>query len=211
MKKVLSLMVAVITLCATSAFAALTVEWDPQSGTVVKGYERTMSQQTAVYVTSEGEDITKLILKITLPEGVKMGDEATSGTTYAVQWNKEQFELDADGEIDPIETIVKRSVSSGTLTISLSIGAKATVSRILKLTSGVRAKLCDVTFEVDIDAIEGDSVAIPSLVSDCEASKKDIPFNADNLVLSFNLLRDTYSFATKTATLSYTHSTMPTS
>ncbi len=197
MKKVLSLMVAVITLCATSAFAALTVEWDPQSGTVVKGYERTMSQQTAVYVTSEGEDITKLILKITLPEGVKMGDEATSGTTYAVQWNKDLFELDADGEIDPIETIVKRSVSSGTLTISLSIGAKATVSRILKLTSGVRAKLCDVTFEVDIDAIEGDSVAIPSLVSDCEASKKDIPFNADNLVLSFNLLRDTYSFATK--------------
>jgi hypothetical protein len=197
MKKLLSFMVAVIALCATSAFAALTVEWDPQSGTVVKGYERTMSQQTAVYVTSEGEDITKLILKITLPEGVKMGDEVTSGTTAAVQWNKDLFELDADGEIDPIETIVKKSVASGMLTISLSIGAKATVSRILKLTSGVRAKLCDVTFEVDIDAIEGDSVVIPSVVNDCEASKKDIPFNADNLVLSFNLLRDTYSFATK--------------
>ena len=196
MKKVLSLLFAVVTLCATSAFAALTVEWDPQSGTVVKGYERTMSQQTAVYVTSEGEDITKLILKITLPEGVKMGDEVTSGTTYAVQWNKDLFELDADGEIDPIETIVKKSVANGTLTISLSIGAKATVTRILKLTSGVRAKLCDVTFEVDIDAIEGNSIAIPSVVNDCEASKKDIPFNADNLVLSFNLLRDTYGFAT---------------
>ncbi len=196
MKKLLSTLVAVVALCATSAFAALTVEWDPQSGTVVKGYERTASQQTAIYVTSEGEDITKLILKITLPEGVKMGDEVTSGTTAAVQWNKDLFELGADGEIDPIETIVKKSVANGTLTISLSIGAKATVTRILKLTSGVRAKLCDVTFDVDINAIEGNSVVIPSVVSDCEASKKDIPFNADNLLLSFNLLRDTYGFTT---------------
>ena len=197
MKKLLIMMVAVIAMCATNAFAALTVEWDPQSGTVVKGYERTASQQTAIYVTSEGEDITKLILKITLPEGVKMGDEVTSGTTAAVQWNKDLFELGTDGEIDPIETIVKKSVASGTLTISLSIGAKATVSRILKLTSGVRAKLCDVTFDVDIDAIEGDSVVIPSVVNDCEASKKDIAYNADNLILSFNLLRESYTFATK--------------
>ncbi len=196
MKKLLSFMVAVVALCATSAFAALTVEWDPQSGTVVKGYERTMSQQTAVYVTSEGEDITKLILKITLPEGVKMGDEVTSGTTAAVQWNKDLFELGADGEIDPSETIVKKSVASGTLTISLSIGAKATVSRILKLTSGVRAKLCDVTFEVDINAIEGNSVVVPSTVNACQAAKKDLTYNEDGFVLSFNLLRDTYGFTT---------------
>ena len=196
MKKLLSMLVAIVTMCATSAFAGLTVEWDPQSGTVVKGFEATASQQTAVYVTSQGEDITKLILKITLPEGVKMGDEVTSGTTAAVVWNKDLFELDAEGEIDPIETIVKKSVASGTLTISLSIGAKATVSRILKLTSGVRAKLCDVTFDVDIDAIEGNSIAVPSLVNSCQAAKKDLDYNADGFVLSFNLLRDTYGFTT---------------
>ena len=195
MKKLLIMLVAVIAMCATNAFAALTVEWDPQGGTVVKGFEATASQQTAIYVTSQGEDITKLILKITLPEGVKMGDEVTSGTTAAVQWNKDLFTLGSDGEIDPVETIVKKSVANGTLTISLSIGAKAAVSRILNLTSGVRAKLCDVTFDVDIDAIEGDTVSVPSIVNSCQASKKDLAYNADNLVLNFTLLRNSYSFA----------------
>ena len=196
MKKLLTMMVAVIAMCATNAFAALTVEWVPQYGTVVKGFDVTASQQTAIYVTSQGEDITKLILKITLPEGVKMGDEVTSGTTAAVQWNKDLFTLGADGEIDPIETIVKKSVANGTLTISLSIGAKASVSRILKLTSGVSAKLCDVTFDVDIDAIEGDSVSVPSVVNSCQASKKDLDFNQDNFVLNFALLRNSYSYVT---------------
>ncbi|MBP5671806.1 MAG: hypothetical protein J6X49_05415 [Victivallales bacterium] len=196
MKKLLNVMIAVIAACTMSAFAGLTVEWDPQGGTVVKGFDSTATQKTAIMVTSEGEDITKLILKITLPEGVMMGDEVTSGVTAAVEWNKDLFTLGDDGEIDPVQTIVKKSVASGTLTISLSIGAKATVTKILNLTSGVPAKLCDVTFKVNVDAIQGDTIAVPSVVNDCEASKKDIPFNADKLVLNFILLRDTYGFTT---------------
>ena len=188
LKQMFKLMNVVFWACTMSVFATLTLEWDPQSGTVVRGLAETATQKTAIYVTSEGEDMTRLILKVVLPTGVSMADGQTSGTTSSVILNKDLFWLTDAGDIDPVETIVKTSVTNGTLTISMSIGIKAIVPGILKLTSGERAKLCDVEFNVDGNAIDDDSISILSNVTSCQASQRDINYNAENLRLNFNLV-----------------------
>ena len=63
-KKLLNLMTAIFVTCSMGAFAALTLEFDPTDATVVKGYSSTTTPETAIYVTSTGENVTQLIMKI---------------------------------------------------------------------------------------------------------------------------------------------------
>ena len=114
-KKMLNLMTAIFVACSMGAFAALTLEFDPAETTVVDGYSSTATPSTAIYITSDGENITQLNLKVALGDGVTMADGVTSGTTTSVTLNKDLFQLASDGSIDTNETITMTTVSNGTL------------------------------------------------------------------------------------------------
>ena len=198
-KKMLNLMTAILVTCSMGAYAALTLEFDPAETTVVDGYSSTMTPSTAIYITSDGENITQLNLKVALGDGVTMADGVTSGTTTSVTLNKDLFQLASDGSIDTNETITMTTVSNGTLTISMSIGLRATVSRILKLTKGVKTKLCDVNFAVNVgDTPESaDATSASGWIAACKVDKLNYSdYNDDGMTFVFNLLRTPYSFVT---------------
>ena len=198
-KKMLNLMTAIFVACSMGAFAALTLEFDPAETTVVDGYSSTATPSTAIYITSDGENITQLNLKVALGDGVTMADGVTSGTTTSVTLNKDLFQLASDGSIDTNETITMTTVSNGTLTISMSIGLRATVSRILKLTKGVKTKLCDVNFAVNVgDTPESaDATSASGWIAACKVDKLNYSdYNDDGMTFVFNLLRTPYSFVT---------------
>ncbi|MCR5379440.1 MAG: hypothetical protein K6G44_00535 [Lentisphaeria bacterium] len=200
-KKLLNLLTAIFVTCSMGAFAALTLEFDPTDATVVKGYSSTTTPETAIYVTSTGENVTQLIMKIALGDGVTMADGVTAGTTASVTLNKDLFYLTSAGEIDKSQTVVKTSVTDNVLTISLSIAVAGNVPSILKLRSGVKAKLCDVAFAVDIDATDetAEATSVFGQITACKVDKVNYSdYNDDGLTFIFNLLRNSYSFVTKT-------------
>ncbi|MBR5079646.1 MAG: hypothetical protein IKX30_13000 [Victivallales bacterium] len=198
-KKLLNLMTAIFVTCSMGAFAALTLEFDPVDATVVKGYSSTTTPSTAIYVTSTGENVTQLIMKIALGDGVTMADGVTAGTTASVTLNKDLFYLTSGGEIDKSQTVVKTSVTDNVLTISLSIAVAGNVPSILKLKSGVKAKLCDVAFAVDIDATDetAEATSVFGQVTACKVDKVNYSdYNDEGLTFIFYLLRNSYSFVT---------------
>ena len=198
-KKLLNLMTAIFVTCSMGAFAALTLEFDPVDATVVKGYSSTTTPSTAIYVTSTGENVTQLIMKIALGDGVTMADGVTAGTTASVTLNKDLFYLTSGGEIDKSQTVVKTSVTDNVLTISMSIAVAGNVPSILKLKSGVKAKLCDVAFAVDIDATDetAEATSVFGQVTACKVDKVNYSdYNDEGLTFIFYLLRNSYSFVT---------------
>ena len=198
-KKLLNLMTAIFVTCSMGAFAALTLEFDPTDATVVKGYSSTTTPETAIYVTSTGENVTQLIMKIALGDGVTMADGVTAGTTAAVTLNKDLFYLTSAGEIDKSQTVVKTSVTDNVLTISLSIAVAGNVPSILKLKSGEKAKLCDVAFAVDIDATDetAEATSVFGQITACKVDKVNYSdYNDDGLTFICYLLRNSYSFVT---------------
>jgi hypothetical protein len=200
MKRMFGIMFAMLLTCSMSVLAGLTIELDPQTGTVVKGFDTTASQNVAIYLTSQGEKYTNVNVALELPAGVTMADGVTSGTTTSVIWNREVIWWDAEKDIpDSNEVAVNRNIKNGRLAIAVARNAlKAKQDHCLILQSGVRTKLCDIEFNVDINAVDEaiSQLIVTTIVNKCQAEGSDVDYDANNFALSFNLLRDTYGFTT---------------
>ena len=190
MKKLFNLVIGMMLLCSMGAFAKLIVECEPQSGTVVKGYSQTATQKVTVYATSNGEQVSTLSLLFKLPAGLAVEDGQTEGDTYSVTFTDAIIAANA---------IVGATVFDGELEIVIapSIGASIAKLDVMNLPSGVRTALCDIVFTIDLDATTETTLTPQISVEKCTTYTDDVESVTDNLKLSFNLLRDTYSFAKK--------------
>ncbi len=200
MKRIYGIMFAMLLTCSMSVLAGLTIELDPQAGTVVKGFDTTASQKVALYLTSQGEKYTNFNVALELPAGVTMADGVTKGQTTSVIWNSDTIWWDATKNApDSNEAAVNRNINNGRLAITVARNAlKAKQDHCLKLESGVRTKLCDIEFNVDINAVEEtvSQLVVTTIVNKCQAEGSDTDYDANGFALSFNLLRDTYGFTT---------------
>lgn len=195
MKKLCNLIIGMMLLCSMSAFAKLTLECEPQAGTVVKGYSQTTTQKLTVYATSEGEKITNLSIVIPLPDGLNLADGQTDGDTDSVIFNYDT--------IIATNAIVGASVFAKELVINFAptMVAMMTGADVTNLQSGVRAPLFEIEFTVDLDATEAAALNPQFTVEECLASNDDVECDTDNLKLNLTLLRNSYNFATKDGAL----------
>ena len=200
MKRIYGIMFAMLLTCSLSVLAGLTIELDPQVGTVVKGFDTTASQKVAIYLTSQGEKYTNFNVALELPVGVTMADGVTSGQTTSVIWNSAAIWWDTTKNApDSNEVTVNRNIKNGRLAIAVARNAlKAKQDHCLILESGVRTKLCDIEFNVNINAVEEtvSQLVVTTIVNKCQAEGNDTDYNANSFALSFNLLRETYGFTT---------------
>ena len=139
MKRMYGIMFAMLLTCSMSVLAGLTIELDPQTGTVVKGFDATATQKIALYLTSQGEKYTNVNFALEFPAGITMADGAIGATTSVI-WNPEVIWWDeAKNQPDSNEAAVNKNFKNGRLAISVARNAlKAKQDHCLKLTSGVR-------------------------------------------------------------------------
>ena len=189
MKKLCNLIIGMMLLCSMSAFAKLTVECEPQTGTVVKGYSETAKQKVTVYATSEGEKVTNLSLLFKLPDGLGVADGQTEGDTESVTFTDAIISANA---------IIAATVFDGELEIVVAPSIAASIGKldVTNLPSGVRTALFEIEFAIDLDATDATTLTPQIDVTECSTYTDDVESVTDDLKLSFSLFRETYGFTT---------------
>ena len=193
-KRIYDVIFAIVLTSSMSVLAGLTIEMDPQEGTVVKGVEATASQRVSLYVTSDGGKYTNFNVALELPTGVTMADGVICGATTSVIWNPDAMWWDTTKNTpDSKQIIVNRNIKNGRLAIAVARNALwAYQDYCLILTGGERTKLCDIEFNVDIDAVEdtASKLTVTTIVNRCQTEGEDVIFDDSGFALSFNLIRE---------------------